>query len=111
MGAIGSDAAIETADIALMSDELARVPWLVAHSKRTLGIIRQNILFSVGIKVLFMLLTLFGIASLWGAIVADVGATLLVVANALRLLREPPGMPAESMNARPEPATDAPRTH
>ncbi|ASJ76706.1 heavy metal translocating P-type ATPase [Granulosicoccus antarcticus] len=88
MGAIGSDAAIETADIALMSDELVRVPWLVSHAKRTLTVIRQNIVFSVGIKVVFMLLTLFGIASLWGAIVADVGATLLVVANALRLLRD-----------------------
>ena len=57
------------------------------------------------------MLTLAGIASLWGAIVADVGATLLVVANALRLLRESPGMPAESMSAWPEPATDAPSTH
>ncbi len=111
MGAIGSDAAIETADIALMSDELARVPWLVAHSKRTLAIIRQNIVFSVGIKVLFMILTLLGIASLWGAIVADVGATLLVVANALRLLRERPRKHAEPINAKPEPATGALSRH
>ena len=111
MGAIGSDAAIETADIALMSDELARVPWLVAHAKRTLGIIRQNIVFSIGIKILFMLLTLFGIASLWGAIAADVGATLLVVANALRLLRERSGTPADSVNARFDPVLDPSNTH
>ena len=98
MGAIGSDAAIETADIALMSDELARVPWLVSHAKRTLNIIRQNIVFSIGIKALFMLLTVLGIASLWGAIVADVGATLLVVANALRLLREQSETPVAFQN-------------
>jgi len=87
MGAIGSDAAIETADIALMGDELERLPWLVRHSRRTLRIIHQNIAFSLGLKVLFVVLTMLGIASLWGAIAADVGATLLVVANALRLLR------------------------
>lgn len=90
MGAVGSDAAIETADIALMSDELERVPWLVRHAKRSLSVIRQNIVFSIGIKVVFMILTLLGIASLWGAIVADVGATLLVIANAMRLLRVRP---------------------
>ena len=90
MGAVGSDAAIETADIALMSDELERVPWLVRHAKGSLSVIRQNIVFSIGIKVVFMLLTLLGIATLWGAIVADVGATLLVIANAMRLLRVRP---------------------
>jgi len=111
MGAIGSDAAIETADIALMSDELARVPWLVEHAKRTLGIIRQNIVFSIGLKVLFMLLTLLGIASLWGAIVADVGATLLVVANALRLLREHPGTPDGSLNDKLDPSIRPLITH
>ena len=111
MGAIGSDAAIETADIALMSDELARVPWLVAHAKRTLGIIRQNIVFSIGIKILFMLLTLFGIASLWGAIAADVGATLLVVANALRLLREHSSTPSDTVHAKFDPTLDPSITH
>ena len=90
MGAIGSDAAIETADIALMGDELERLPWLVRHSRRTLRIIRQNIAFSLGLKALFVALTIGGVASLWGAIAADVGATLLVVANALRLLRAGP---------------------
>ena len=110
MGAIGSDAAIETADIALMSDELERVPWLVSHAKRTLNIIRQNIVFSIGIKVLFMLLTLLGIASLWGAIVADVGATLLVVANALRLLREHAITPANSMDDKSVVTLNSPAT-
>ena len=96
MGAIGSDAAIETADVALMSDEIERLPWLVRHARRTLSVIRWNIGFSLGLKALFVLLTAFGVATLWGAIAADVGATLLVVANALRLLRGRVHPPAES---------------
>lgn len=86
MGAAGTDAAIETADIALMSDDLAKLPWLIRHSRRTLAIIRQNIWFSLAIKALFVLLTLAGISSLWGAIAADTGASLLVIFNGLRLL-------------------------
>lgn len=87
MGAIGSDAAIETADVALMSDDIARLPWLIHHSRRTLGVIRQNIAFSLGVKLIFLILTFAGMASLWGAIAADMGASLLVIMNALRLLR------------------------
>jgi len=86
MGAIGSDAAIETADIALMTDDVSKLPWLVRHSRRTIAIIRQNIAFSLGIKALFMALNFAGMASLWGAIAADTGASLLVVLNGLRLL-------------------------
>jgi Cd2+/Zn2+-exporting ATPase len=86
MGAIGSDAAIETADIALMTDDLSKVPWLIRHSRRAMSIIRQNIVFALGVKALFVALTAFGIATMWGAIAADVGASLLVVGNALRLL-------------------------
>lgn len=86
MGAAGSDAALETADIALMADDLAQIPWLVAHSRRALAIIRQNIWFSLGIKALFVALTLGGWSSLWAAIAADMGASLLVVFNGLRLL-------------------------
>lgn len=87
MGAAGSDAAIETADIALMSDDLAKLPWLIGHSRRTLRIIRQNITFSLGVKALFVILTFAGYASLWAAIAADMGASLLVIFNGLRLLR------------------------
>ena len=87
MGAAGSDAAIETADIALMSDDLSKLPWLIRHSRRTLTIIRQNIAFSLSIKALFVALTLTGYASLWAAIAADMGASLLVIFNGLRLLR------------------------
>lgn len=86
MGAVGSDAAIETADVALMSDDLSKLPWLVRHSRATLAVIRQNVAFSIAVKLLFTALTVIGLASLWGAIAADVGASLLVVLNGLRLL-------------------------
>lgn len=89
MGAAGSDAAIETADIALMSDDLSKLPWLVRHSRRTLTIIRQNIVFSLSVKGAFVVLTFAGYASLWAAIAADMGVSLLVVFNALRLLAPP----------------------
>jgi len=90
MGAMGSDAAIETADIALMTDDLARLPWLIGHSRRTLAIVRQNIGFSLAVKAAFVVLTFAGFATLWGAIAADVGTSLLVVGNALRLLSPRP---------------------
>jgi len=87
MGAVGSDAAIETADIALMTDDIGKVPWLIGHSRRTMNIIHQNIGIALATKALFVGLTAFGMATMWGAIAADVGVSLLVVANALRLLR------------------------
>ncbi|PHQ85322.1 MAG: heavy metal translocating P-type ATPase [Thalassobium sp.] len=86
MGAIGSDAAVETADIALMTDDIGKVPWLIGHSRRTMWIIRQNIGLSLATKAVFVGLTAFGMATMWGAIAADVGVSLLVVMNALRLL-------------------------
>jgi Zn2+/Cd2+-exporting ATPase len=89
MGAAGSDAAIETADIALMADDLSKLPWLIHHSRRTLSIIRANVVLSLAIKALFVVLTLFGSASLWSAIAADMGASLVVTFNGLRLLRAP----------------------
>jgi len=87
MGTVGSDAAIETADIALMSDDLAKLPWLIRHSRRTLAVIRQNIGFALLVKAVFVVLTFLGSASLWAAIAADMGASLLVIFNGLRLLR------------------------
>lgn len=87
MGAAGSDAAIETADVALMSDELAKLPWLVRHSRRVVAVIRQNIFFALAVKAAFVALAAAGLATLWMAIAADMGASLLVVANGLRLLR------------------------
>ncbi|MES0879951.1 heavy metal translocating P-type ATPase [Roseibium sp. SCP14] len=87
MGAVGSDAAIETADIALMSDDIGKLPWLVGHSRHTMNIIRQNITVALVTKALFVGLTALGMATMWGAIAADVGVSLAVVANALRLLK------------------------
>ena len=90
MGAAGSDAAIETADVALMSDDLSKLPWLIRHSKRALSIIRQNIVLSLAVKAVFVVLTFAGFASLWAAIAADMGVSLLVIGNALRLLNSEP---------------------
>ena len=87
MGAAGSDVAIETADIALMADDLGKLPWLVRHSRRTLRIIRGNIVFALGVKAVVFGLAVVGLATLWLAIAADMGASLLVIGNGLRLLR------------------------
>jgi Cd2+/Zn2+-exporting ATPase len=88
MGAIGTDAAIETADIALMSDDLMGLPWLIRHARRTLAVIKQNIAFALSLKLVFIILAVAGAATLWMAIAADMGASLLVIFNGLRLLRE-----------------------
>ena len=82
MGAAGTDAAVETADIALMSDDLSRLPWLIRHAHRSLRIIRQNIMFALGVKAVFVVLALAHMASLWMAIAADMGTSLLVIFNA-----------------------------
>ena len=87
MGAAGSDAAIEAADVALMSDDLSKLPWLIRHSTKTLRIVRQNIALSLSVKGIFVVLTFAGAASLWAAIAADMGVSLLVISNALRLIR------------------------
>jgi Cd2+/Zn2+-exporting ATPase len=87
MGAMGTDAAFETADVVLMTDDLSQLPWMIRHARRTLKIIKQNIIFALSIKALFILLALFGMATLWMAIAADTGASLLVVFNGLRLLK------------------------
>ncbi|PQO39490.1 cadmium-translocating P-type ATPase [Bremerella cremea] len=87
MGAVGSDTAIETADVALMSDEIEKLPWLIAHGRRTLWLIKQNIAAALAIKVVFVLLAMFGWSNLWLAILADTGVSLAVIANSLRLLR------------------------
>lgn len=87
MGAVGSDAALETADVALMGDELARLPFAVRLSRATVRNIRTNIALSLLVKVLFLTLAVTGHATLWMAILADTGTSLVVVANGLRLLR------------------------
>jgi Zn2+/Cd2+-exporting ATPase len=87
MGAAGTDVALETADIALMGDDLSRLTFAIRLSRRTLAINKQNIWFSIAIKGLFLVLALFGWATLWMAVASDMGASLLVIANGLRALR------------------------
>ncbi len=86
MGGVGTDTALETADIALMSDDLHKLPYTIKLSRKALAIIKQNISFSLAIKVLALLLVIPGWLTLWIAIFADMGATLLVTLNSLRLL-------------------------
>lgn len=87
MGAAGTDTAIETADVALMDDDPRKLAEFIRLSKRTRSILWQNITFALGIKVVFLALAMTGSATLWMAVFADVGASLLVVFNGLRLLR------------------------
>ena len=88
MGAAGTDVALETADVALMADELGKIPYAVRLSRATTRNIRANIGFSILLKAAFLVLAVTGAATLWMAVAADMGASLLVIANALRLLRE-----------------------
>ncbi|MCC7079664.1 MAG: heavy metal translocating P-type ATPase [Burkholderiales bacterium] len=87
MGAAGSDIAIETADIALMDDDLRKVPTLIRLSRRTAAVLAQNVALALGIKAVFLVMTVAGLATMWMAVFADMGASLIVVANGLRLLR------------------------
>jgi Cd2+/Zn2+-exporting ATPase len=87
MGAAGTGTAIETADVALMDDDLRKLPRFVRLSRRTHALLVQNIVLALGIKAVFLALTLVGMGTMWMAVFADVGASLLVVGNGLRLLR------------------------
>ena len=87
MGALGSDAAIEAADVVLMDDKPSKVAEAVRIARRTLRIARENMLFAIGVKVLVLLLAAFGLATLWMAVFADVGVTVLAVLNAMRALK------------------------
>ncbi|QOR84633.1 cadmium-translocating P-type ATPase [Geobacillus stearothermophilus] len=87
MGGAGTDTALETADIVLMSDDLSKLPYTIKLSRKALAIIKQNITFSLGIKALSLLLIVPGWLTLWLAIFADMGATLIVTLNSMRLLK------------------------
>jgi Cd2+/Zn2+-exporting ATPase len=86
MGVAGSDVALETADVALMSDEIERVPFAIRLARATITNIRMNVGIALGLKLAFVGLAAGGVATLWMAILADTGASLLVTANSLRLL-------------------------
>lgn len=88
MGALGSDAAIETADVVLMTDSPAKVAVAIDVAKRTRNIVWQNIFFALGVKLVFIVLGIFGIATMWEAVFGDMGVSLIAVINALRILRD-----------------------
>jgi len=88
MGAMGTDTAIETADVTLMDDDLRKIPTFIRLSQATRSVLVQNIVLALGIKAVFLVLTLIGLGTMWMAVFADVGASLLVVGNGLRLLRK-----------------------
>ncbi len=87
MGGLGSDAALEAADVVLMDDKPSKVALAVRIARRTLGIARQNVAFAIGVKIAVLLLAAFGIATMWMAVFADVGVTVLAVLNAMRALK------------------------
>ncbi len=87
MGGLGSDAAIEAADVVLMDDEPSKIATAIGVARRTLAIARQNVVFAIGVKVAVLLLATFGLATMWMAVFADVGVTVLAVLNAMRALR------------------------
>ncbi len=86
MGGLGSDAAIEAADIVIMDDNPSKISTAIKISKRTMSIVKQNIIFAIGVKVVFLILGAFGFMTMWGAVFADVGVTLIAVINSLRAL-------------------------
>ena len=86
MGAMGSDAAIEAADVVLMHDDLSALPVAVGVARKTRSIVLQNLVFSIGIKILVMILCATGMANMWYAVFADVGVSVLAILNAMRAL-------------------------
>lgn len=87
MGAMGSDAAIEAADVVLMDDDPSRLALAIRIARRTMRIVRQNIVFALGVKGVILLLGVLGIANMWLAVFADVGVAMLAILNAMRAMR------------------------
>ena len=105
MGGLGSDAAIEAADVVLMDDKPSKVALAIHIARRTLRIARQNVIFAIAVKVAVLLLATIGMGTLWMAVFADVGVTVLAVLNAMRSLRVTPLADASSADeAAPLPA-------
>jgi Cd2+/Zn2+-exporting ATPase len=99
MGAAGTDTALEAADVALKDDDLGKIPQFVRLSVKAASILKQNIAIALGIKAVFLVLAFMGMATLWMAVFADMGASLIVVFNGFRLLR------SVQTPANPEPST------
>jgi Cd2+/Zn2+-exporting ATPase len=87
MGGVGSGSAIEASDIVVMTDSIDRIDYAIDISKKTSKIIKQNLIFSIGVKIVVLVLSVFGVANMWEAVFADVGATLITVLNSLRILK------------------------
>ena len=101
MGGLGSDAAIEAADVVLMDDQPSKIALAIRIARRTLAIARQNVIFAIGVKVAVLLLAACGIATMWMAVFADVGVTVLAVLNAMRALSTPSATFLELFSKRP----------
>ena len=86
MGSMGSDAAIEAADVVLMDDDVRKIASLVKIARKTLMIVRQNIVFALGVKAIVLILGAFGIANMWEAVFADVGVSVIAILNSMRTL-------------------------
>ena len=87
MGSMGADAAIEAADIVIMDDDMAKLPALLRISRKTLRIVRENIVFALGVKLVILVLGALGFAGMWLAVFADVGVAVLAILNSMRALR------------------------
>ena len=87
MGGLGSDAAIEAADVVIMTDEPSKIARAITISRRTLTIVKENIVFAIGVKVLILLLAACGMASMWAAVFGDVGVAVIAILNAMRALK------------------------
>ena len=88
MGGVGTDSAIEASDIVIMKDDLSKIPLAINISKYTKKIIKQNLIFAIGIKIIILILSIFGLANMWLAVLADTGVTLLTILNTLRIINK-----------------------
>ena len=88
MGGIGSDAAIEAADVVIMTDEISKIADAIDISKKTMKIVKENIIFAISVKIIVLILSMLGIATMWSAVFADVGVSVLAILNALRILKK-----------------------
>ena len=88
MGGVGADSAIEASDIVLMSDEVEHIPQAIEISKYTRKIIKQNLIFAMSVKLIILLLSVFGYANMWLAVFGDTGVTLITILNTLRIIKK-----------------------
>ena len=87
MGGLGSDAAIEAADVVIMTDEVSKISQAISISRKTMRIVKENIIFAITVKIAVLVLSALGIATMWSAVFADVGVSVIAILNALRILR------------------------